>query len=138
MNIYSYIGSSFCECHVHGYFVHVVRELLVFYSCRVGELCTIFLSSKFHFEILKYFSCHFYSWSCTCVFTLLNFYVACLYCDFMVVLHVFLLIICVMLVLSYLIILFHFFVTDNCDIALVINFLSVATSSSISLRLSED
>ena len=101
-----------------------------------GELCTIFISYKFNFKAFNSFFWVWSSWSCTYVLMFLYFYESCLYCGCLAVLHVLFLVVHVMLVAPYLIFLFYFFIIFNCDVGLV-NFLSVATSSSNPLWLSE-
>ena len=118
MHIYLFIVCHLDDHYVHSYLIYVVLELLVLSFSSAGELGTIFLSSKFHFKAFNSFSCVFYSWYCTYVSALLNFYLVCFWCYFPIVLHMFFLIINLILVVTYLIGFFCLFIIFSCDIIL--------------------
>ena len=124
MHIYFSLGSNLCECHIHSYFVHLMRELLVISIFSTGEFCTIFISAKFHFDMLKPFYYIWSSWYCNCVYTLLNLYFDLFYYCCLFIIHMFLLAVYVILVTSYIIVLFCLFNIVDCNVGLAMNVLS--------------
>ena len=83
-----------------------------------GKLGIFFPFPKFHFDEFNSFYCVCPSFSHTYVIALLSFYVVCFCCGFLIVFHVFFLIIRFILIVADLIGLFCLFVIVSCDIIL--------------------
>ena len=107
--------------------MHVVRELFVsFHSTRA--LVTKFLSPKLNFDVFNSFYCVLIFLVLYLFFARINLHVTYFLCDWLVVFHVFFLIIQVVLVALYIIVFFCYFIIIkynmilNSDVGLIINF----------------
>ena len=116
MHLYYFLGYNLCEHHIRSYLVHIVIESLIHSFSSAGELGTIFISPKFHYEAFNSFSLIFYSLYRIFVIALLNFYVISFFYDCLIVLHVLFFVIHFILVASYLISLFYPFIIVSFNI----------------------